>query len=160
MIPTTSVNLTQQELEMLDKVRELVKENVDPETIKRGDAVTIQLDSQTMFDPGAADLIPESHDMLFQSLKPHIFKGVKQIVVEGHTDDVPIQSQKFPSNWELSTARASSVARFIMKEFEFPGKWVKVVGHGHYRPEVPNTSDENRRRNRRVEIKILKPKEN
>lgn len=156
-VPTANVSLTQEEVEMLTKVKELIKDNVDPDSIKRGDVVSVQLESQALFDPASADLISDANDILYQSLKPYIKKGVKQIVVEGHTDDVPIRSDKFPSNWELSSARASSVARFIINTFEFPGKWVKVVGLGHYRPVEPNTTDENRRKNRRVEIKILKP---
>ena len=83
-------------------------------------------------------------------------EGVKQVFIDGHTDNVPMKSSKFPSNWELSSARASKVARFIIKTMRFPAKRMVVTGYGEFRPLRANTSDDNRAANRRVEIKILK----
>jgi hypothetical protein len=84
--------------------------------------------------------------------------GVKQVIVDGHTDDIPIKSAKFPSNWELSAARASRVARFIVEKLRYPAKFVAVSGYGPHRPLKANTNDFNRALNRRVEIKIQKDK--
>lgn len=156
-IKSANVSLTTDELEMLDKVKELVKDNVDPNSIKRGDVVNIRLDSALLFEPGKADLLPEAVPLILKSIKPFFSLGAKQILVEGHTDDVPVNTEKYPSNWELSTARASRVARLIIEELKYPSKWVKVIGYASFRPIEPNISDENRRKNRRVEITIEKP---
>jgi chemotaxis protein MotB len=74
--------------------------------------------------------------------------------VEGHTDNIPISTAKFPSNWELSTARAMSVVKYLYKVEGISASKLAAVGHGEYRPLVPNTTRENRSRNRRVEIFI------
>ena len=81
-----------------------------------------------------------------------------EIVVEGHTDNWPIRSSDFPSNWELSAARALSVVKYFafQKNFE-PGRFA-AVGYGEYRPLKPNDSVENRAANRRVEIYVNKNK--
>ncbi len=156
---SVNVSLTEDELEMLAKVKELVKDNVDPDSIKRGDVVKVRLDSELLFEPGKADLLPEASRLILDSIKPYFSLGAKQILVEGHTDNVPVNTVKYPSNWELSSARASRVARLIIDELKYPSKWLKVVGYASFRPLEPNTSDENRRKNRRVEIVIEKPLE-
>jgi len=78
-----------------------------------------------------------------------------QIRIEGHTDDLPIHNSVFPSNWELSSARAISVLRYFIQKGIEPQR-LAAVGYGEYHPLVPNTSPENRARNRRVEIYIQK----
>ena len=156
-VKSANVSLTPDELEMLVKVKELVKDNVDPNTIKRGDVVNVRLDSSLLFEPGKADFLPEAVPLILNSIKPYFTLGAKQILVEGHTDNVPVNTEKYPSNWELSAARASRVARLIIDELKYPSKWVKVIGYASFRPLVPNTSDANRRKNRRVEITIEKP---
>ena len=156
-VKSANVSLTPDELEMLVKVKELVKDNVDPNTIKRGDVVNVRLDSSLLFEPGKADFLPEAVPLILMSIKPYFTLGAKQILVEGHTDNVPVNTEKYPSNWELSAARASRVARLIIDELKYPSKWVKVIGYASFRPLVPNTSDANRRKNRRVEITIEKP---
>ncbi len=74
----------------------------------------------------------------------------------GHTDDVPISTPEFPSNWELSSARASRVARYLMKNGVDPTRF-SIQGYGYFRPLLPNTSTENRGANRRAEIRLYKP---
>lgn len=159
-IPETKTNvaLTATELEMMTRIKELIKDNVDPNTIIRGDVINIRLDSQLLYDPGSAELLEDAKSMIIEAIKPNI-SGIKQFIVEGHTDDVPIHTDKFPSNWELSSARAASVARYIMEYFNLPPMYVKVIGYGSSRPLVPNDSDVNRRANRRVDIILSKSKE-
>lgn len=154
----TNVTLTTTELEMMTRIKELIKDNVDPNTIIRGDVINIRLDSQLLYDPGSAEILEDAKSIIIEAIKPHI-SSIKQIIVEGHTDDVPIHTDKFPSNWELSSARAASVARYIMEYFNLPPMYVKVIGYGSSRPLVPNDSDINRRINRRVDIILLKSKE-
>jgi len=78
------------------------------------------------------------------------------IEVEGHSDDIPIATAQFPSNWELSSARASSVVRMLIDN-GVPAKRLAVVGLASNQPLVPNDSPENRARNRRVTITIMSP---
>ena len=78
-----------------------------------------------------------------------------QIIVSGHTDDNAIHTQKFPSNWELSAARAASVAKFLASQGIAPQRLI-IQGKSEFHPLVANTSDENRRTNRRVEISLIK----
>jgi chemotaxis protein MotB len=78
------------------------------------------------------------------------------INVIGHTDDQPVKTARFPSNWELSLARASQVARFLIDSTDLPPTQFRVTGYSLYRPLVPNTSESNRARNRRVEIVLSK----
>ena len=153
----TNIFLTAEEIEMLDSVKKLVQDNVDPDSIMRGDVVNVRLDSSLLFEPGDANLLPEAGQIILDSIKPHFSLGVKQLLIEGHTDDVPVGTKQYPSNWELSTARASSVARLIVEQLQYPPRLIKVVGYASFRPLRPNTSDENRSMNRRVEITIRKP---
>jgi chemotaxis protein MotB len=153
-----NVHLNQKELDMLARVRELVKDNVSPEAIVRSDVRTIlvRLRSSDLFDPGSADLVPGAEEQILSEIKENLREGVKQVMVDGHTDNVPINSAQYPSNWELSTARASRVARVIIEKMSFPPERMVVTGYGQFRPWKSNNSDENRGLNRRVEIKILK----
>ena len=78
------------------------------------------------------------------------------INVVGHTDNLPMRSTRFKSNWELSVARASTVARFLIDEMDMDPNQFVVSGYSSYRPIEPNTTAENRAKNRRVEIIISK----
>ena len=154
-----NVRLDTKEFEMLSRVRELVKDNVDPESLVRSDVRTIliRLKSSDLFAPGSADLKEDAEELILNSIKTEMQEGVKQVHVDGHTDNVPmIDNGPFPTNWELSSVRASHVARVIINRANFSPKRVVVTGYGEYRPLKPNNSDDNRALNRRVEIKILK----
>ena len=75
--------------------------------------------------------------------------------IEGHTDDVPIHTREFQSNWELSTARAATVIRFLIERVAFDPRRLSAAGYGEFHPRVANDTPENRARNRRVDIVIL-----
>ncbi|MEJ2661760.1 MAG: OmpA family protein, partial [Desulfobacteraceae bacterium] len=79
-----------------------------------------------------------------------------RVDIQGHTDDQPIRTHAFPSNWELSTARAVNVLRFMTAEAGVSPRRLSAVGLSKYHPLVPNDSKKNRARNRRVEI-IFRP---
>jgi chemotaxis protein MotB len=160
-VATTNMRLTKDELKMMARVKELVKDNVDPDSIIRSDTRTIlkRLPTSELFGPGSAELVEGAEKLIEDAIKEDMIDGVKQVIVDGHTDDIPIKSAKFPSNWELSTARASRVARFIVETMRYPAKFVAVSGYGPHRPIKANTNDFNRALNRRVEIKIQKDKD-
>ena len=106
------------------------------------------------FAPGDAELSPAAiraiGDLaaLLQS-QPH------QIRVEGHTDDRPIRNQRFASNWELSTARATRVVQWLVEDGRIAPARLSAAGYAEYRPRVSNTEPEGRARNRRVDIVVL-----
>jgi chemotaxis protein MotB len=75
--------------------------------------------------------------------------------IEGHTDDRPISTAIFPSNWELSTARATEVVRLLIEEGGIAPERLSAAGYGEHRPRVPNDSPEARARNRRVDLVVL-----
>ncbi|HDH99826.1 MAG TPA: chemotaxis protein MotB, partial [Firmicutes bacterium] len=76
-----------------------------------------------------------------------------EVIVEGHTDDLPIHTDKFPSNWELSAVRAVNVVKVLM-EYGIPPSRLAAVGYGEFRPLKPNDSERHRAMNRRAEILI------
>ena len=157
-IESVNVRLSKAEMKMLERVRELVKDNVDAESLARSDTRTIlhRLPTSDLFDPGEAFFSQGAEDLIISTIEEDMKEGVKQVMIDGHTDNVPMQSAKYPSNWELSAARASKVARFIIEKMRFPPERIVVTGYGEFRPLKENINDDNRAANRRVEIKILK----
>ncbi len=118
-------------------------------------AVRIILKSDLLFDLGKADIKEDAKASLMEVAE--VLRQTEYMVnVVGHTDDLPINTEEFPSNWELSTARACQVARFLMKDMNIPEENFYVTGHAFYQPVKPNTDDMNRAANRRVEIIITK----
>lgn len=106
------------------------------------------------FNIGSADIKPEAQELLLKvgkvlSLDAHFIR------VEGHTCDLPIRTSKFPSNWELSTTRATNVARFFIDRAGIDPRRMGATGYAEFRPRVPNLSEENRMLNRRVDILLL-----
>ena len=118
-------------------------------------AVRIILKSDLLFDPGKA-YIREDAKASLREVAQVLRQTGYMVNVVGHTDDLPINTKEFPSNWELSTARACQVARFLMDDMKIPEEIFYVTGHSFYQPIKPNTDDENRAANRRVEIIITK----
>ena len=78
-----------------------------------------------------------------------------EVRVEGNTDNVPIQNAQFPSNWELSAARATGVARYFVEDDGLAARRISALGYGEYRPKFPNDTDAHRAANRRVDVVIL-----
>jgi chemotaxis protein MotB len=159
-IESVNVRLTQDELKMLEKLRDLVKDNIDPNALIAGDTktITFKIPSSDLFGPGSATLVEGAGELILETIEDDMRDGVKQVIIDGHTDNVPTKTAMFPSNWELSAARASSVARFIIKKMRFNPKFLVVSGYGSERPIKPNTNDNNRASNRRVEVNVVKDK--
>ncbi|OGS05482.1 MAG: hypothetical protein A3G41_03575 [Elusimicrobia bacterium RIFCSPLOWO2_12_FULL_59_9] len=107
------------------------------------------------FGSGHAELTPHMIKLM-EGIAPVLKKMVQKndIVVEGHTDDRPIRTANFASNWELSTARATNVVRYLLYQQGFPPAKLAAVGYGEFRPLVPNDTPENRAKNRRVKFWI------
>ena len=118
-------------------------------------SIILDLGSKLLFPVAKADLLDGARTVL--GAFNQYFKAVENanIVVEGHTDDIPIQTADYPSNWELSAARAASVVHFLA-ENGIKEENCYIIGYNQYKPLVPNDSEENRAKNRRVRI-IFKP---
>jgi len=119
------------------------------------DALTINIVDQLFFDSGKAEIKKEGLGVLDRIAKA--LKGFddKVIRIEGHTDDVPIGAKirgKFPSNWELGAARASAVVRYFIDEHGIDPSQMIAVSYSKYRPVAPNITEEDRSKNRRIEI--------
>jgi len=118
--------------------------------------VILRLKESVLFETGKAELREEAKNVL-DVLYEEVFKELpNNILIEGHTDNVPIRTAQFPSNWELSTARATSVARYLIEQKGFPPRRLAAMGCGEYRPIADNSTDEGRAKNRRVEF-IIRP---
>jgi chemotaxis protein MotB len=116
---------------------------------KRG--VKMEIAGQVMFAPGGTELLPTA-ERIFRKLIPIIRQTIYKIIIEGHTDNTPITSDKFPSNWELSSARAGSAVRFLISEGNLYAKRFTAVGCAHTKAIAANDTPENRAKNRRVTI--------
>jgi chemotaxis protein MotB len=126
-------------------------EDVDLKFVSRGLVLTIK--HRLLFDSGKAVLREDSKIILSQMAG--LFSQLDHdIAVEGHTDNIPINRALYPTNWELSTARATSVVRFFTEEKKLDAQKFAAVGFGEWQPVAPNDTEENRQLNRRVVIKI------
>lgn len=117
--------------------------------------LTLRFADTALFDSGKADLRPKAIEALDQ-IADILTKIPNQIRVEGHTDNRPISTPQFPSNWELSMGRAGAVVRYLQVKHKVSPDRLAGIGYGEYRPVAPNDSDGNRQLNRRVDIVILK----
>ncbi len=117
--------------------------------------VRIILTGDLLFPSGQAELTPNAITSL-KKLSGLLKKTPYMINVIGHTDSQPVRATRYPSNWELSLARASRVARFLIDDTKMPSTQFSVSGYSSFRPVKPNTSEENRKANRRVEIILSK----
>lgn len=115
----------------------------------------IILTGDLLFPPGESELTENARDSLLK-ITAAIRYTPYMINVVGHTDNIPMRSGKFKSNWELSVARASSVVRYLIDEIHMDPNQFVISGYSSYRPVAPNTTAENRAINRRVEIIISK----
>ncbi len=116
--------------------------------------VRIVLKQPVLFDSGSAVLKSDAGSIL-ADIGAIIQKTRNPIDIEGHTDNVPIHTNKYDSNWDLSFDRAYSVIKFMVKDVGISPLRMKTIGYGEYRPLAPNDSEENRGKNRRIEINVL-----
>jgi chemotaxis protein MotB len=143
-------------LETVKQVEQFVKESGldDSMAIDRAaDRLVIRMKSAILFSEAQAKLTPAAERVL-SGLTPVLARAPSRLRVEGHTDDVPIRSSLFPSNWELSTARAISVIQYL-EDHGIARDRLSVAGYGEFHPLAPNDSAERRALNRRVEIVVL-----
>ncbi|MFT6582978.1 MAG: OmpA/MotB family protein [Alphaproteobacteria bacterium] len=138
--------------------------NIDPQDAEVSfddQGVVVEFASRSFFKPRSAEMLPGARkilsDVAYQVVQPPY--DLYYVDVEGHTDDVPINTPKFPSNWELSTLRATGVVRFLI-EIGLESERLKAAGYADVLPKVPNLDlfgapiPENRAENRRIVIRL------
>ncbi|MFQ3675607.1 MAG: OmpA family protein [Endomicrobiia bacterium] len=118
-------------------------------TLKEGLVLTFS--EKYMFDSGKADIYQEAKEVI-KNIAQLLVDEPNRISIEGHTDNTPISTIEFPSNWELSTTRATKLLRYLLEELKFDPKRLTAAGFGEWHPVVPNDTIENRAKNRRVDI--------
>ncbi|WP_031387326.1 OmpA/MotB family protein [Desulfonatronum thiodismutans] len=157
------LELSRQNEEVLSMVVQLRTIMQDDEALQKSSGVeaddeglVLRVDSESMFDVGSAELKPEAVPALEAAIK--ILRDYNMnLVIRGHTDNTPVRTAQFPSNWELSSARATAALRYILEHGGFSPTRMRAVGYADSQPLVPNNSEDNRRRNRRVEFYYHSP---
>ncbi len=137
---------------ILDALEPLVKDG-QVRVTQSSLGITVEINASVLFSPGQANLA-ENSSLALQAVAQVVKGHEHEIHVEGHTDNLPIHTGSFPSNWELSTARASSVIRLFI-ENGVEARRLTAIGYGENRPIEANETPEGRKRNRRVAVMIL-----
>lgn len=147
------VNVQARQALMMERLTRLVDQSRGQVEIDAQDGeLRIRLDDSMLFPTGSARMNPSALPAIAHVAEVVAQEG-NEVWVEGHTDDRPISNALYPSNWELSAARALSVVRALEAEGIAPTR-MSAAAFGEYRPIAPNTSSETRARNRRVELRI------
>lgn len=151
------------EEETLESLMKKIKTYIEGENLsndifieKESRGVLIYTGSDIAFEPEGAELREETKIFL-KNISKILKKSSYKITIEGHTDDVPFQSEKFPSNWELSTSRASAAARYFIDTGNIAPQRIITAGYAGFKPRFPATP-ENRAKNQRIEIIVMKEK--
>lgn len=143
--------------EIKDETKKGELEGVTSEITEKG--LLISFNEDLVFNPGSATLTPSALNTLNKVGAMIVEKFVLHYMrVEGHTDNQPIMSFVFPSNWELSSARSSAIIRYLIGQFKFMPGLFTAVGYSDTRPIGDNKTNEGRKKNRRVDILILRNK--
>lgn len=159
-----------------EKITETSEETIDPELVKMynevvaflemkemtsqasveydQDGIYVNIQESILFGSGSA-IIADSGKSTLNDLGELIQQFENDVVVEGYTDNVPMNNSLFSSNWELSTGRALSVLRYLSEERSVDPTRLSAKGYGEYHPIVPNDSESNKAKNRRVNIVLV-----
>lgn len=120
------------------------------------DRIVIRLSDNLLFPPASADIRSSALPLL--AVVARALQDVdEEIRVEGHTDNVPVNTTRYPSNWELSSSRATAVLRYLTETGDLPASGIFAAGYGEFRPAATNLTPEGRAVNRRADIVVLYP---
>ena len=143
--------------EVKGELQQVLREELKGGTVRiteDGRGLTVSLAEAGFFDPGSAVMKPKAIEILDRiAEKVRILPA--NIRVEGHTDNTPIHTAQFPSNWELSTARSNHVLQYLLANAQIQPMRMSAAGYGEYRPIGDNSTPEGRAANRRVDLVIL-----
>lgn len=136
------------------KAAEKTEINDDAEVMNTAEGVLVRVKGESLFAPGSVKISPKAVPMLDEMARI-LRNSDMSVIVEGHTDNVPINSALYSSNWELSGARAAVVARYLISK-KAPAEKITAIGYGGMRPVASNDTRDGRAKNRRVEFLIRK----
>lgn len=154
--PSAEEIFEKENLETFSKLQTAMADEIESAMIDVvvAEGVTIvRFPDQVSFASGSGDLLFRFLPVL-EKIVTILEESEGHIVISGHTDDIPITTDRYRSNWDLSAARAASVAHYLLEFTSIPAARITVQGYADSRPLVPNTSPGNRAQNRRVEISI------
>jgi chemotaxis protein MotB len=155
-------DLIKAQKDVMDKLKNSIADalmeykNDELSVYKKDGNVYVSLEEKLLFKSGSDVVDPKGVEALKSLAKVLNNTGDIAVVIEGHTDDVPIKTKQFKDNWDLSTARATSILRILTIENGFDPKRITASGKGEYHPVKPNDTEEGRAGNRRTEV-ILSP---
>ncbi len=149
---SSSIPAIQKELEKYVKENHL-EQQVQVHSEARGLVVTL-LSDKSFYDSGSAEIRPATLKIL-DGIAPLLKRNGNAIAVEGYTDNVPISTYQYPTNWELSAARAVGVARYLDEHDGMNPTRLSATGYGEFRPRNANATDDQKQQNRRVDIVLL-----
>ena len=138
----------------LEALNERLKKEKEITLAYSSKGLVMRLSDRALFEVGVAAISPQAIPLL-KRVGEIIARTEFEVRIEGHSDDLPIKTAQFPSNWELSTARAVNVLRYFLETGTISSQRLSAVGFGEFQPMVPNDSPEHRAQNRRVEIIFL-----
>jgi chemotaxis protein MotB len=140
----------------------LMKELAEPLELQRvaihrdARGLVVSLPQEAAFATASTDVSSEARELIGR-VAAAVAPTANALRIEGHTDNVPIRTARYSSNWELSTARASAVVAFLVESAKFDPARLSAAGYGEFHPQVPNNTPEERARNRRIDVVILEP---
>ncbi len=149
--------LHDQNKKKIDEVEASFREQLKQKEVqitRTNETVTLGIDNRVLFDSGKVVIKPDGLDILRKIAETMKASDQFAMRIEGHTDDVPTQFS-YPSNWELSTARACAAIKFLIEEGKISPSRLTAVGYADTRPLVPNVDDESRAKNRRIEVVVM-----
>lgn len=154
--------LRSRETALFKTIRQFVRDSGQDRNIAaqvRDGKIIVTVSGEALFSSGSSVLTPEALPVFDELIQ--IFEKFPDytIHIKGHTDNIPISTREFPSNWELSAIRATTVLKYLVSRQIDPRR-LTATGYGEIIPRVPNTTDENRASNRRVEFVLEKTETN
>lgn len=151
------VTVTQTYQNLIDNMQEEIKRG-EIKISELAGKLNVNIVDKILFDSGESTVSEQGKKILARVGNILKQDTTKIIRVEGHTDNVQIHrrlKKQFPTNWELSTSRATNVVRFLQDKLRINGRFLEAVGHSEFTPVAPNTTTEGRAQNRRIEITMI-----
>ncbi|WP_026695042.1 flagellar motor protein MotB [Peribacillus kribbensis] len=123
------------------------------------EGLLVTISDKVLFNSGTADIRPEDQKLASEISGLLVMNPPRSVVISGHTDNMPISTSQFDSNWDLSVMRAVNFMKILLENPKLKPQWFSAKGYGEFKPVASNSTEEGRAKNRRVEILIM-PNEN
>lgn len=161
--PMKGVLSSATETQSLQEAQDAIQKALDPEIKRREvsmsmrrEGLVVSLKEMGFFDSGSASIRPSSLNAISR-LAAVLSQRPENLRIEGHTDNVPIHTARYATNWELSTARATELIQLLITKYGIPPSHLSAAGYGEFHPVASNSTAEGRAQNRRLDVVILAP---